>query len=119
LLVQAIRDVADALGLQRKPCDDKDWLNGGPTLTHGSGLGWIDWHLALSLAAALLGIAGETHPAMRRVEAARVWTPLLQLGARLGLDPPPGSADRPDSIETLLDWGAGASRGGRGVLAAA
>jgi hypothetical protein len=38
LLVQAIRDVADALGLQREPRDDKDWLNGGPTVLLDLGL---------------------------------------------------------------------------------
>lgn len=30
-LVQAIRDVADALGLELEPRDEKDWLNGGPS----------------------------------------------------------------------------------------
>jgi hypothetical protein len=31
-LVEAIRDVADTLGLPREPTDEKDWLNGGPTM---------------------------------------------------------------------------------------
>lgn len=37
-LVQAVRDVADALGLPREPRDDKDWLNGGPTFLRELGL---------------------------------------------------------------------------------
>jgi len=35
-LVQAIRDVADAMGLSREPQDEKDWLNGGPLSCGGS-----------------------------------------------------------------------------------
>lgn len=30
-LVQAIREVADGLGLEREPRDEKDWLNAGPS----------------------------------------------------------------------------------------
>ena len=37
-LVEAIRDVADTLGLQREPKDDKDWLNAGPTFLLTLGL---------------------------------------------------------------------------------
>jgi hypothetical protein len=37
-LVDAIREVADALGLAREPRDDKDWLNGGPTILRDFGL---------------------------------------------------------------------------------
>lgn len=37
-LVQAIRDVADALGLPREPRDEKDWLNGGPSFLRSLGL---------------------------------------------------------------------------------
>jgi len=37
-LVTAIREVADALGLEREPRDEKDWLNGGPAMLRGLGL---------------------------------------------------------------------------------
>ncbi|MBN1959426.1 MAG: hypothetical protein JW841_00645 [Deltaproteobacteria bacterium] len=31
-LVSAVRDVANALGLEQEPRDEKDWLNGGPSI---------------------------------------------------------------------------------------
>jgi hypothetical protein len=37
-LVEAVRDVADALGLAREPRDEKDWLNGGPAFICKLGL---------------------------------------------------------------------------------
>lgn len=37
-LVDAVRDVADTLGLPREPRDGKDWLNGGPTFLRKLGL---------------------------------------------------------------------------------
>jgi len=37
-LVQAVRDVADALDLPREPRDDKDWLNPGPSVLFELGL---------------------------------------------------------------------------------
>jgi hypothetical protein len=37
-LVRAIRDVAEALDLPREPRDEKDWLNGGPTVVAKLGL---------------------------------------------------------------------------------
>jgi hypothetical protein len=37
-LVTAVREVADALGLEREPRSDRDWLNGGPTKLRSLGL---------------------------------------------------------------------------------
>jgi hypothetical protein len=37
-LVTAIREVALALGLERQPRDEKDWLNGGPAMLRDLGL---------------------------------------------------------------------------------
>lgn len=37
-LIQAVRDVADALDLPREPRDEKDWLNSGPAFLQNLGL---------------------------------------------------------------------------------
>lgn len=79
-------------------------------LVHGSGVRWLDWHRALSLPAHLVELSAHASqsPGLRRVEAARVWPTLAGLGQSLGLAPPPGTPERVDSFEALLDWGADA-----------
>ena len=80
------------------------------SLVHGAGLRWPDWHRALSLPAQLVELSAHASqsPGLRRVEAARAWPTLTGLGQSLGLAPPRGTAERADSFEALLDWGASA-----------
>lgn len=77
-------------------------------LVRAEGLHWSDWHLSLSLTAALVQLESTSSlsAGVRHVEAAREHARLDEWALRAGLKAPPGPVEREDLADALIAWGA-------------